>query len=134
MFKWISQYLHNRNARVQMGGSYSRKRILKEGVPQGGVLSPTLFIIFINDILKDLPRRVHGAIYADDLVLWCTEDSIGTARYRLQEALNILDNWTKQWLVKINGEKTTYSVFTLSTSIQTANLQIDGQKLQKDDR
>ena len=114
MYKWISQFLHNRNARVQMAGSYSRKKVLSEGVPQGGVLSPTLFLIFINDILKDLPRGVHGAMYADDLILWCTEESIGTARYRLQEALNVLDNWTKQWLVKIkiNATKTTYSIFT----------------------
>ena len=85
-----------------MGGSYSRKKILTEGVPQGGVLSPTLFLIFINDVLNDLPRGVHGAMYADDLILWCTEESIGTARYRLQEALNLLERWTKLWLVKIS--------------------------------
>ena len=95
MYKWISQFLHNRNARVQMGGSYSRKKILAEGVPQGGVLSPTLFLIFINDVLNDLPRGVHGAMYADDLILWCIEESIGTARYRLQEPLNLLERWTK---------------------------------------
>ena len=58
-----------------MTGSYSRKKVLSEGVPQGGVLSPTLFFIFINDILKDLPRGVHGAMYADDLILWCTEEN-----------------------------------------------------------
>ena len=113
------------NARVQIAGPYSRKKVLSEGVPQGGVLSPTLFLIFIDDILKDLPRGVHGAMYADGLILWCTEESIGTARYRLQEVLNILDNWTKQWLVKINATKTTYSIFTLSTRNHVANLQIN---------
>jgi ribonuclease HI len=133
MYKWISQFLHNRNARVQMGGSYSRKKILTEGVPQGGVLSPTLFLIFINDVLNDLPRGVHGAMYADDLILWCTEESIGTARYRLQEALNLLERWTKLWLVKINATKTTYSIFTLSTKMQTANLRINGELLKKED-
>ena len=50
MYCWISQYLTNRKARVHVNGSYSRKKTLKEGVPQGGVLSPTLFLIFINDI------------------------------------------------------------------------------------
>ena len=51
----------------------------------------------------------------------------------MQEALNILDNWTKQWLVKINATKTTYSIFTLSTRNHVANLQINGQQLRKED-
>ncbi|PVD33868.1 hypothetical protein C0Q70_05130 [Pomacea canaliculata] len=65
-----------------------------------GVLSPTLFLVFINDIIKDLPRNVQGAIYADDLVLWCTEEHLTTANYRLQEALNVLQDWTKRCLSK----------------------------------
>ena len=52
MYNWISQYLNNRKARVYVNGSYSRKKTMKEGVPQGGVLSPTLFLVFINDIAK----------------------------------------------------------------------------------
>ena len=44
MFKWIAQYLLNRTARTQVGHHYSKKKVLKEGVPQGGVLSPTLKI------------------------------------------------------------------------------------------
>ena len=51
MYNWISQYLTNRKARVHLDGSYSRKKTLKHGVPQGGVLSSTLFLVFINDIL-----------------------------------------------------------------------------------
>ena len=69
MYNWISQFLHNRKARVQVNGTYSRKKVMREGVPQGGVLSPTLFLIFINDIMKDFPRNVKGAIYADDLMM-----------------------------------------------------------------
>ena len=74
MFQWISQYLNNRKGRVHVNGMYSQKKTLREGVPQGGVLSPTLFLVFINDIVRDLPRKVQGAIYADDLVLWCSEE------------------------------------------------------------
>ena len=71
-----------------MNGTYSRKKTLKEGVPQGGVLSPTLLLVFINDIVRDIPRKVQGAIYADDLVLWCSEEHLSMANYRLQQALN----------------------------------------------
>nr|KAG5704148.1 hypothetical protein BaRGS_009678 [Batillaria attramentaria] len=133
MLQWISQYLNNRKARVHVNGAYSRKKTLKEGVPQGGVLSPTLFLVFINDIVKDLPRKVQGAIYADDLVLWCSEEYLTTANHRLQLALDVLESWTKQWLVKINPTKTTYTVFSLSPKDQKAKLRINGEYLQADD-
>ena len=135
MYKWISQYLYNRTARVRVEGEYSREKVLREGVPQGGVLSPTLFLVFINDIMKDMPKKIQGAIYADDLVLWCSEEHLNTARYRMQEALNVLDRWTKKWLVKLNSSKTTYTIFSLSTLEQnkTTTLQIDGENLEKED-
>ena len=135
MFKWISQYLNNRKARVHVDGQQSSKKVLREGVPQGGVLSPTLFLVFINDIMKDMPQKIQGAIYADDLVLWCSEEYLTTARYRIQEALNILDSWTKKWLVKINSSKTTYTVFSLSTKEQkkSITLQLNGTTLNKED-
>ena len=74
-----------------------------------------MFLVFINDIMKDMPKKIQGAIYADDLVLWCSEEHLNTARYRMQEALNVLDRWTKKWLVKLNSSKTTYTIFSLST-------------------
>ena len=106
MYQWISQFLTNRRARVHVNGAYSRKKVLKEGVPQGGVLSPTLFLVFINDILKDMPSNIRGAIYADDLVIWCTEEHLPTAQFRLQLALDRLNDWTKKkWFVKMNAAK-----------------------------
>ena len=68
MYQWISQYLTNRKARIHVNGTHSLKKTLK-GVPQGGVFSPTLFLVFINDIVRDMPRKALGAIYVDDLVL-----------------------------------------------------------------
>ncbi|XP_070209766.1 uncharacterized protein [Littorina saxatilis] len=132
MFQWICQYLNNRKANVHVSGQYSRKKTLKDGVPKGGVLSPTLFLVFINDIVKGLPRNVHGAIYADDLALWCSEEHITTANYRMQEALKVLEDWTKKWLVNINTRKTTYTIFSLSPKELKANLKLCGQTLQAD--
>ena len=135
MYQWISQYQtkFNRKARVHVNGTYSRKKTLKEGGPQGGVLSPTLFHVFINDIVRDMPRKVQGAIYAGDLVLWCSEEHLSTANYRLQQALNTLEGWTKRWLVRINPRKTTYTIFGLSTKEQKATLHINAQTLLAED-
>ena len=133
MYRWISQYLNNRKARVHVNGKYSREKTLKEGLPQGGVLSPTLFLIFINDILQHCPRNVKGAIYADDLALWCTEEYVTTATYRLQEALRMLETWTKTWMIAINPTKTTYTIFSLSPKEVKVKLSINGQELPKED-
>ena len=83
-------------------------------------MSPTLSHVFIKDV-GDLPHKVQGAIYTDDLVLWCSEEHFTTANYRLQQALNILEGWTKEWLVKINPSKTTNIIFSLSVKEQKAN-------------
>lgn len=133
MFRWIDQYLNNRKARTRTGQHYSRKKVLKQGVPQGGVLSPTLFLVFIKDIIHRLPRNVKGAIYADDLAIWCSEEHLSTANYRLNMALREIEAWTNKWQVKINERKTTYTIFSLSSLEQKANLKFNSHELQHED-
>ena len=66
-----------------------QKRTVRQGIPQGGKLSPALFLIFIFDILHRMPKNRQGAIYADDLASWSSEEYITTANYRLQQALQV---------------------------------------------
>ena len=95
LYRWTKAYLHNRRARVSVDGKKSKKVLLKQGVPQGGVLSPSLFILFINDLVAELPRGISAALYADDLVLWCSEEYATTANYRMQQALDTVYAWAK---------------------------------------
>ena len=76
--EWISQYLNNRTARAQVNGAHSRQKTLREGVPQGGVLSPTLFLIYVNDIIAELLRKIYSALYADDMVLCKLQNATST--------------------------------------------------------
>ena len=101
MLKWIQSYLFTRRSRVSLDQLSSRKIILRQGVPQGGVLSPTLFLVFINDLASELPRDVKAALYADDLVLWCTEEHASTANYRIQQAIDQLTAWIKYRAVEL---------------------------------
>ena len=132
MHQWITEYLRDRKARVKIQDHTSRCHTLKEGVPQGSVLSPTLFSIYINDVQKTIPKGVNAALYADDLAIWTTEENIGTAKVRLQIALDNLKMWTYDWIMKINAEKTTYTTFTLSTKKTLVILTLNGQKLREE--
>jgi len=66
----------SRKARVRRS---SIKFLLGHDVHQGGVLSPTLFLIFINVLVSELPRVVNAALYADGLLLGCKEEHVTTA-------------------------------------------------------
>ena len=128
MYQWTKSYLHNRRARVLVDGYIGKKVLLRQGVPQGGVLSPLLFILYINDLLKEMPKGINAALYADDLVLWCSEEFTTTATYRMQSALDKLTTWTNNWCVTINKEKSSATLFTLSQA-EPKNLTLDKSPL-----
>ena len=67
---WMRSFLSDRRAKVQVGGSHSRFFRIRRGVPQGSVLGPALFILFVDNITKDLLRGAHASLYADDLAIW----------------------------------------------------------------
>ena len=81
----ISSFLHHRVARVKLDGSLSREIRLSEGVPQGRVLSPTLFLLYVNDIVNTLPPRVTYSLHVDDLAAWASAEHTSTATHVMQE-------------------------------------------------
>lgn len=133
MFLWIKDFLQHRTARLKLDGHTSHQIHLQQGVPQGGVISTTLFLVFIDDITDGLSRHISRAIHADDLAIWNSEENLSTATYRMQEALNIVTTWARDWGVVINETKTVASIFSLSTRQETANLQLNGKKLSMED-
>ena len=134
MFPWIKSYLFNHRARVSLDSkTNSKKFLLRHGVPQGGVLSPTLFLLFINDLVAELPKGVKAALYADDLVLWCKEEYASTATYRLQQAANMLQGWAEKWCVSVNKEKSSTTLFTLSPKQKAGTIRLGNTPLKEDE-
>ena len=129
MYRWIESYLFHRSARVKLDGQLSHLVKIKEGVPQGGVISPTLFTIFIDDIADAISKHVSRALHADDLAIWSSSEHITTATYRTQEALNKISQWAREWLVIINKTKTEATCFSLSTVKEKFSLKLEGTEV-----
>ena len=96
--RWIADFLSGREQSVVIGDGRSEAVTVTSGIPQGSVLGPTLFVLFVND----LPDRIKSKLllFADDTKLY-THDDILT----LQEDLDQLNEWTKKWLLTFNPEK-----------------------------
>ena len=133
LYNWVKNYLTDRTIQTKVNHGISSKEILEEGLPQGSSLSSTLFLIFINDITKDL--KCENALYADDLVLWSTQKKAGTCAILLNEDLKRLEAYCNKWKIKINITKTTYTIFTKSNTVakEKVSLEIGGHKLEKVD-
>ena len=134
MFTWIESYLFKRSARVKLDGETSNLVKIREGVPQGGVISPTLFLVFIDDITENLSRHISRALHADDLAIWTAAKTTASAGIRLQEALDSISLWANKWFVQINQNKTEATCFSLSTSNEEDfTLLLNGEKIKKQD-
>ena len=85
-------------------GQSSSGKAVGAGVPQGSVLGPLLFLIFINDISEIVKSEIR--IFADDTTLFVVGDDIDVTTTALNNDLNSLQVWANQWLVTFNPSKT----------------------------
>nr|VZI35613.1 unnamed protein product [Spirometra erinaceieuropaei] len=99
---WIQSFLAGRSQRVQVGRQQSSEVSVVSGVPQGSVLGPTLFLVFINDCIKDLD--CDTILFADDIKLWKVIHNAADADH-LQANVNRLEGWSKRWLMPFNISK-----------------------------
>ncbi|GBO06984.1 putative RNA-directed DNA polymerase from transposon BS [Araneus ventricosus] len=90
---FLKNFLSYRTFRVRVENFYSNHFIQAEGVPQGSVLSVTLFIVHLSQILHYLPSSVHGNLYVDDLQISCQGSNMDLIERQLQNAVNKLVAW-----------------------------------------
>lgn len=102
---WFDSYLNGRRQRIKINETHSQWNNVSTGVPQGGVLSPLLFSIFINSLTARL--LVHYHLYADDLQVYVqsTLDRLPLAIQTMNDALKNIANWSKDFGLKINPSK-----------------------------
>ncbi|GFS13491.1 reverse transcriptase [Elysia marginata] len=134
MCKWISNFLHKLTARVKLDGKYySKQVIMKEGVPQGSAISPTLFLVYINDITSAITPYVKHTLHADDFAIWSTAEYATAAKVRVQATVDKVFKWSQDWGLTINLNKTLFTKFSLKTKERDVTLTLNGQPLPTED-
>jgi hypothetical protein len=99
---WIQNYLSRRTQTTLVDDTFSDRLPITSGVPQGSVLGPLLFVIYIDDLIRVISEKCQQTTiyaYADDLKL------ISNDPQDLQYALNLVDSWVGAWQLRLNASK-----------------------------
>jgi len=106
LLEWLSDYLTNRSQRVIINGSNSSWLHVTSGVPQGSILGPLLFLLYINDLPSVLSHDTICAIFADDTKIYRQINTRNDA-LALQNDITNLHNWSLEWGLRFNENKCT---------------------------
>ena len=129
VLRWIENWLCNRRQRVVINGKSSNWTNVTSGVPQGSVLGPILFLVYINDIDEGLTCIISK--FADDTKIANTVLSNDQAE-EMQTNLDKLSNWAKTWQMSYNTDKC--KVLHIGYSNEKRNYLMDGNQLKSTDR
>ena len=112
MVRWLFSFFQNRQAQVKFSGVLSKSRIFKQGLPQGSVLSPVLFLFYINQLAKILPHGTINSLFADDVSALAIENTKEQAEATAQRTVDVVSDWSQDWKVQINARKSEASFFS----------------------
>ena len=131
LLEWFEDYLRDRMQRVVINGQASDWGAVTAGVPQGSVLGPLLFLIFINDIVHAV-SHCHIRLFADDTCLFIEVDNRdGTAR-KINDDLKSIHTWSKQWLIEFSVPKTkSLTISNKKDAINNPILMFKGQPIEE---
>ena len=104
LLKFLASYLRDRTQRVVIGGCQSSISIVRSGVPQGSILGPILFVLFINDLSSCVSQGTNIALYADDTKIW-RRITYASDNMILQKDINSLNNWAIENKMKFHPNK-----------------------------
>ena len=126
---WVQDFLCDRTQRVALRGELSDSAPVTSGVPQGSVLGPLLFLLYIND-LPDYVSSSTARLFADDCLLYLhVEDESDAAL--LQADLDALQSWEREWQMSFNPDKCETLHITSKRTPLTTDYSIHGQNLRQ---
>ena len=102
LLSFFESYLSNRKQRVALNGSFSDYADIESGVPQGSVLGPLLFLVYINDLEKNIRSNVK--FFADDTMLYSVVKDPTKTASDLNHDLDVIAKWAYQWKMAFNPD------------------------------
>ena len=116
MLKWINDFLVDRKIRVKVEDQVSDYQKTDNGSPQGVVLSPTLFNVIMDTLRTAMnhlmvTKGIDLLQFADDSAFWKSAKGLKKALYIIQLALNVIEDWGKNWGFEISPDKTQVVIF-----------------------
>ena len=127
-------YLSNRFQFTQCYNSSSDYTLVTHGVPQGSILGPLLFLIYINDLTLS-SNKMEYIMYADDTTLIYTQPELNSVEHNVNNELQYLSNWFKANKLLLNLQKTNFCVFHNNcrdmSTLQNITLTIDSIPISK---
>ena len=121
--EWFSSYLDKRKQAVFCHNKLSSLVDLTTGVPQGSVLGPFLFLLFINDISNFTTDGCVTNLFADDAMIYASGDSVSEVQRKLQSCLSNISSWYRENRLKINNDKS--KVMLVGSKAQLKSLNVD---------
>ena len=135
LLNWLKNYLINRKQITIANNVTSDMGSITCGVPQGSILGPLLFLIYINDLNSCL-TCTSDFLYADDTVLLCSGNDLNNVCDNMQNDLDNISNWCNSNKLTINSKKTKFMIFGNRNMLKKIkntkfNLNMDGQALDR---
>ena len=129
--RWLSDFLVGSIIQVKVNSFFSNQINPKAGVPQGSVLSPLLFLIYVNDLPTPHHKQNSLSQFADDTAQWAFSLNVRLAAKFLQQDLLNLAMWCAKWRTKLNPKKTKVIIFSRSILARKTelNLKLYGETL-----
>ena len=124
MTRWLSDFLVGRLIQVNVNNSLSNQISPKAGLPQGSVLSPLLFLIYVNDLPTSHHKQTSLSQFANDTAQWAFSLNIHIAAKLLQQDLLKLAMWCAKWRIKLNPTKTKVIIFSRSILARKTELKL----------
>ena len=125
---WFESYLKNRTQSVYALNSHSSTKDINIGVPQGSVLGPLLFIIYMNDI-TNTTKLLKLILYADDTNIFLSHPDLNSLYRTMNTELTHITDWFRANKLSLNVSKTNYMLFSSKTPNHHNNISIDNNKI-----
>ena len=116
LLDWFNSYLCNRTQKVMYKDILSSTSCIKAGVPQGSVLGPLLFLLYVNDVSENMLSFCR--LFADDNCIQYSSQNVSCIEHNINHDLLVLEQWSSKWLLKFNPSKTKALFFTLKSSYE----------------